>query len=118
LKFKLALSVRSELGVAIATVNRPISAGLERHFSLFATLGTYCGEHLASGPVAVAAISIAVHLSGLTARGAALGLVGIAFGLEELLLFDGEGECSPTIGTLERLFLKAHMDGLLSSFGW
>jgi hypothetical protein len=42
------------------------------------------------------------------ARGTALGLIGKASRLEELLLLSAENECSPTIGTLEILVLETH----------
>ncbi len=44
----------------------------------------------------------------LAARGAALGLIGVASGLEKLLLLGTEGESSPAIETLDRLVLKVH----------
>jgi hypothetical protein len=38
----------------------------------------------------------------------ALGLIGVAPGLEELLFFSAEDELAAAIGTLERLVLKSH----------
>ena len=43
--------------VAIATVNRSVTAWLKGYFGVFATLGTYCGEHLASGTVAAVSVT-------------------------------------------------------------
>ncbi len=94
-----ALSVQSDFAVAIATVNRSITAGFERYLGGFAALGTCCGKHLALEPVV--AISVTLRLPCLTARGTALGLISIASGLEKLLFFGAEGEGSPTIGTLK-----------------
>jgi hypothetical protein len=101
----LVLSGLSDFAVAIATVNRFITAGFEWYLGIFAALGTYCREHLALEPVAA---SIALCLPCLAARGAALGFIGIASGLEKLLFFGAEGEVSPAIGTLECLVLKWH----------
>ena len=108
LKVKLALSAQSGLIVALTTVHRSTFAGLERHFGFLPTLGAYCGEHLASGPVAVVTISVTLCSPCFAACGTALGLISIAFGLEELLFLNVECEGSPTIGTLERFVLKAH----------
>jgi len=98
---KIALSIHFYLVVAIATVHRSIFAGLERYFGLFTALRTYCGEHLASGFVAIATIPITFCLPGFAACGTALGFVGIAFGCEELLFLGTESKGSATIGTLE-----------------
>jgi len=45
---------------------------------------------------------------GFAACGTALGLIGIALGLEELLFLSVEGELGSTIGALELLVLKTH----------
>ena len=117
-KVKLALSAQSDLSVALTTIHRSTFAGLEWHFGVFATLGAYCGEHLASGAVAVATISVTCCFPRFATWGTALGLVGIAFRLEELLFLSTEREGSSTIGTLERLVLKAHwMTSSLLIFG-
>ena len=108
LKTKLALSAQSDLIVAIATIYRSTFAGLERYFSGLATLGADCGKHLASGTVAVTIVSGTFCLPCLAAWLTALGLVSVAFGLEELLFLNSEGEGNPTIGTLELLVLKTH----------
>jgi len=39
----------TNLGVAVATVNRPASSGLKWHFCLLAAFGTHYGEHLPPG---------------------------------------------------------------------
>ncbi len=106
LKVKLALSAQSDLLVALTTVHRSTFTGLERYFGLFATLGACCGKHLPPGPVA--ATSVTLCLPCFAARGTALGLVSIAFRLEELLLLSTESECSPTIRALEFFVFKAH----------
>ena len=56
---KLAGSAQSDLIVAIATIHRPIFAGLEWHLGSSSTLGAYRREHLALGPVAIISIAIA-----------------------------------------------------------
>jgi hypothetical protein len=106
LKVKLALSAQSDFIVALATIYRSTFSRLERYFGFLTALGAYCREHLASGPVAI--ISVTLCLPGFAACGTALGLVGIAFGLEELLFLNAEGKLSSTIGALECLFLKTH----------
>ena len=58
LKVKLALSALSGLTVALATIHRSTFAGLEWYFGVFATLGAYCREHLASGPVATTSVTL------------------------------------------------------------
>ena len=108
LKVKPALSARSGFTVAIATIHRSTTAGFKGYFGVFAALSTYCGKHLALGPVAIAATSGTLCFPCLAARGTALRLIGVAFRFEKLLLFSAEGEGSPTIGTLERLVLKTH----------
>ena len=107
LQLKSALSSRSDFTVAIAAVYRSTRAGFKRYLGVFAALGTRCGEHLAPWTITRAAIAT-LGLSGLATRWAALGLIGIAFGLEKLLILSAEGKGSPTIGTLDRLVLKTH----------
>jgi hypothetical protein len=79
---------------------------LKGDFGAFTTLGAGYGEHLAWGSVAAA--SLALYLSGLAAFRAALRLVGIAFGTEELLVFSAEGKRLSAIGALKGLVLKSH----------
>ena len=55
---KLALSTHFNLVVAIATINRSTTARFKGYFSVFATLRALYGKHLASGPIAVAIITI------------------------------------------------------------
>ncbi len=118
LKVKLALSAQFDFSVALATIHWSTLTGLERYFGFLTALGAYCREHLASGPVAVAIISVTLCFPCFAACGTALGLVSIAFSLEELLFLSAEGEGSPTIGTLERLVLKTHQmtSSLLNSW--
>jgi hypothetical protein len=98
----------SDFPVAITAINRLIPSWFKGNFSVFTALGTYRREHLAPLVITGPATSIAFLFPGLAARRAALGLIGIAPGLEELLFFSAEGERGATIGTLERLFLKSH----------
>jgi len=67
LKVKLSLSVQSDFIVALTTIHWSAFTGLERYLGVFATLGAYCGEHLASGPVAVTTISVSLCLPCLAA---------------------------------------------------
>ena len=73
----------------IAAIYRSAFTRLKRYFRIFAALGANRGVHLAGFHAAGA------HSFGfpcLPAGGAALGLVGVTLGLEELLLRSGEGE--------------------------
>ncbi len=108
LKLKLALSADSDFTVAIATVHRSTTAGFKGYLGIFAALGAYHREHLALGSVTRATIPMALCFPCLSARGAALGLIGVASGLEKLLLLSAEGKSSPAIETLDRLVLKVH----------
>ena len=101
LKTKPALSAGSDFTVAIATVHRLITARFKGHFGIFTALGAFYREHLPLWPVTRATISIALGFSCLAAGGAALGLIGIASGLEKLLVLNAESKGSPAIGTLE-----------------
>jgi len=67
LKVTLALSTYSDFAVAIATVNRLITARFKGYFGSLAALGAYCGKHLASGSVALATISVTLCLPCLAA---------------------------------------------------
>ncbi len=100
----LAGTASSDFVVAIATVYRSAVARLERYFRVFAAFGANSGEHLA-GPAAAAG-AVPLGFSGLPARLAPLGLVGVALGLEELLLGGGEGERVSAISTRELLILE------------
>ena len=104
--FQISLSCWSDFAIAIAAVDRSVTAGLERYFGVFATLGTDYGKHLAGSPVA--AIPEALRLPRLATRWTALGLIGVSSGLKKLLLFCAVDEGFPTIGTLNRLVLKTH----------
>ena len=98
-KVNLNLPAHSGFIVALAAVNRSAFARLKRHLGILATLGAYCGEHLAR-PVAVAATrAITLCLSCLAASRTPLGLVGVAFRLKELLLLGTKGKASSAIGT-------------------
>ncbi len=86
------------LAEAIAAINRPVSARFKGDFSSFAAFGASSREHLASAAIALATL---FRLPCLTAIRTALGLIGIALGMEELLLFSAEREGSTAIGALE-----------------
>ena len=100
------LPARSDFSIAIATVYWPVTARLKGYFGVFAALCADYGEHLAGG--SIAAVSVAWCFSCLTARGAALGLIGIAPGLEKLLFLSAERKCRTAVGTLEGFVLKTH----------
>src|SRR4030042_5737448 len=108
LKAKPALSAGSDFTVAIATVHRLVTAGFKRYLGILAALGAFYREHLTTLSIARAAVSVALCFPCLAARGAALGLIGVALRLEELLVLSAEGKGSPAIGTLDRLVLKTH----------
>jgi hypothetical protein len=106
--FRITLSVRSNLVVALATIYRSAFSRLERDFGFLTALGARRREHLTSGPVAVAIITVTLGFPGLAAGGTALGLIGVALGLEELLFLGAEGELGSTVGAGELLVLKTH----------
>jgi hypothetical protein len=108
LKAKPALSAGSGFTVAIATVHRPVPARFKRHFGILTALGTFYRKHLTPLSIARATVSVALCFPCLAARGTALGLIGVALRLEELLVLSAEGKGSPAIGTLDRLVLKTH----------
>jgi hypothetical protein len=109
LKVKPALSTQSDFTVAIATVHRSVTARFKGYLGVFAAVSAYRGKHFASGSIAIiAGTPRALCFPRLAARKTALGLIGVASGLEELLLISAEGEGSLTIGTLDRLVLKLH----------
>jgi hypothetical protein len=82
------LAVRSDFAEALAAVYRAAFTGFEGDFGFFAALGANSGVHLAS----FAAGTVSLSFPGLPAVRAALGLIGIALGLEELLLCSAEGK--------------------------
>jgi hypothetical protein len=94
------LSAQFDLVVAIATIYRSTFAGFERHLGIFATLCASGCEHLPLRPVAVA-----LGFPCLPARFASLGLVSVASGGEEFLLFGTEGERGSAIGALDLFVL-------------
>jgi len=85
-------AVRSHLAEALAAIDRAAFAGFEGYFGCLAALGAGRGVHLAGFAAATAAGAVTLGFSGLPAVRAALGLIGVAFGLEELLLRGAEGE--------------------------
>src|SRR4030042_2269078 len=108
LNVKPALSASSDFTVAIATVHRFVTVRFKGYLGILTTLGTFYREHLPLGSVARATVSITLWFPRLATGGAALGFIGVASGLEKLLLLNAEGKGSPAIGTLDRLVLKTH----------
>ena len=90
---------------AIAAVNRTIATGLERDGGVFAAFGTYHGMHLTR---ALAVATIALAASRLTARIAALGLVGETLRRMIRLIISAEGEGLPTVLACKGLVLVVH----------
>ena len=88
----------SILAVAFTTIYWSALSRLKRHFAFFATLNTYRGMHLAASSGAPGVVELASLC--LTARGAALGLIGISPTGIELLFLSGEGEFGATVSTL------------------
>jgi hypothetical protein len=92
--------------VAITAIHRSALTGFKWYLSLLATLGAHCWEHLASGGIAMAIMTVAVVavsvlscFPSLTAFGATLGLVCIASRLELFLFLSAKGKSIPAIGT-------------------
>jgi len=106
----------SDFTVAIATVHRLITTRFKGYLGILAALGAFCREHLPLGSIARATVSITLCFSCLATGGTALWLIGVASGLEKLLLFSAEGKGSPAIGTLDRLILKTHWMTSLQNF--
>ena len=124
LQVRPALSTDSDFTVAITAIHWSALTGLERYFSFLPTLRAYCGEHLASRPVAVIAIAAATVsvlpcFPFLATWGTTLRLVSIASWRKLLLFPSAENEGGPTIGTLDRLVLKTHwMTSSLRNSSW
>jgi hypothetical protein len=89
------LAVRPDFAEALAAVYRTAFTGLEGDFGFFAALGADSGVHLARSATG----AVALGFPGLPAVRTALGLIGVAFGLEELLLRSSEGKRSSAIST-------------------
>ena len=98
LKSWLALAALSDLAKAIAAIDRATLPGFERHLGVLAALGAGGRVHLAGTPRSTGITALGPPR--LPAGGAALGLIGEALRLEELLLSCGESEVRPAIGTL------------------
>lgn len=99
------LSCVSNFTETITAVDGLVTAGLERNFGLFTALGTDSREHLTLGAVSIA---ITLGFPCLTAFRTALGLVGIASGLEEFLVFSAMRKGSAAIHTRKVFILKSH----------
>jgi hypothetical protein len=105
----------SGVSVAVPAVYRLIATRLKRYFGMFATLSAGYGVHLARASVAIAATTIAAATipktlgpSGRTAGRTTLGLIGVAFSGEELLLFGCKRERFSAIGTLKGFLSVSH----------
>ncbi len=111
-----------DFAVAVTAVNRSAASGLKGHFGTLPALSTDHGIHLARGRLRVAAVAVAnitlLLFSCLTAWRTALGLIGVAFCSEELLLFYGEIKRGTAIEANDGFFLKTHMDDLLFNIWW
>jgi hypothetical protein len=95
---ELLLTTQFDLAVALTTIYWPALSRLKRHFTVFTTLNTYCGMHLAISSVTAKAI-----VSGslcFTAGRATLGLVCISPAGIELLFLSSKGERGTTVRTL------------------
>jgi hypothetical protein len=99
------LPFRFYLAETVAAVDGFIAAGLEGDFGFFTALGAYSREHLALGAVSVAET---LGFPCLTAFRTSFGLVGIASGLEEFLVFGAMCKGSTAIHTCKGLILKTH----------
>jgi hypothetical protein len=95
---KLLPTAQFNLAVTVTTIYWPALSRLKGHFTVFTTLNTYCGVHLAVSSVTTKAI-VAGSL-GFTAGRATLGLISISPAGIELLFLSGKGECSTTVRTL------------------
>ena len=91
------LSVKFDLIVAIAAIDGSILTRLERYYRISAALGTYYGEHLSRGSIAVSTVTITLRLPCPAAFGASFWLVLETTGRIELLLSGGEYEILPAI---------------------
>jgi hypothetical protein len=85
--------------VALAAIHRSAHGRLEGNFGVDATGGTYSREHAPGGVEApIAASTFLLPCS--AAVWTALGIIGIAFGSEELLFGGTKGEGVPTVNAL------------------
>lgn len=109
-----AAARRSALREAVAAVDRPVSARLERYLGVLPALGAHRRVHLPGRAVASAAASApaaasaALRLAGAPAVGAALGLA-VPLHREELLVLPGEGELCAAVLTGEGSIGVCHL---------
>lgn len=96
-----------DLAITLIAVHRFTLAGLKGYLSLFATLATYRGEHLARTSAGTT-IAIAITPAALAACGTTLRLISVALRSKELLLTGGEAEVRPAIGALDFFVLISH----------
>jgi hypothetical protein len=98
--------VLSDLGVAVAAINRSTLFGLKRYLCFFTALCTDRGIFL-HGPGA-SAITASIRFPGLAAGKTTLRLIGITFLGKEFLLRCGEGKFVTAVNTLDLLVTKTH----------
>ena len=88
----------SILAVAVTTIYWSALSRLEGHFTFLTTLNAHGGMHLAGSSGASGVIELGSLC--LSARGAALRLIGISPAGIELLFLSGKGEFGATVSTL------------------
>jgi len=96
---------RRHCAEAIVAVDRSVTPRLEGNLGIFAALRADSREHLP--PLAVTAVAIkGFGLARGTAFGATLWLIGVATGLELLLLFRRKHEVCTTVGAGKGFVVK------------
>ena len=86
------------LAVAVTTIHWPALSRLEGHFTFLTTLNAHGGMHLTGSSGASGVVELGSLC--LSARGAALRLIGISPTGIELLFLSGKGEFGATVSTL------------------
>lgn len=103
-----ASATKSDFAEVTAVIGQPVIGKRERHFGVSLAPGASEGKRLAWEPVAVTTTAVPLCSACLPARGTALGLIGMALGLTELLFLSGEAAVSPAIGTVDSFVVKIH----------
>jgi len=103
----LSIPGGADLIVAVATVDRSVTTGLEGYFCILATFRADDRKHLAPWSESETFVLLTLFPR-LATRRAAFGIVLVAFGGEELLFFSTEGEGRTAIAALERPVLINH----------
>jgi hypothetical protein len=88
----------SILAVAFTTIYRSALSRLEGHFTFLTTLNAHGGMHLTGSSGASGVVELGSLC--LSARGAALRLIGVSPTGIELLFLTGKGEFGATVSTL------------------